>query len=48
MVRAVLSAILFGVISITLARNGIEPKTASYWLIMGCAVAIALVYYFIR
>ena len=47
MIRAVLSAILFGVISITLAHNGIEPKKASYWVIMGCAVAIAMVYYFV-
>lgn len=48
MIRAILSAVLFGVVSVTLARNGIEPKKASYWLIMGCAVAIALVYYFVR
>ena len=47
MVRAILSAVLFGVVSFTLARNGIEPKKASYWLIMGCAVSIALVYYFV-
>lgn len=47
MIRAILSAVLFGVVSATLACNGIEPKKASYWLIMGCAVAIALVYYFV-
>lgn len=48
MIRAILSAVLFGVVSVALARNGIEPKKASYWLIMGCAVAIALVYYFVK
>ena len=48
MIRAILSAVLFGVVSFALARNGIEPKKASYWLIMGCAVAIALVYYFVK
>ena len=47
MIRAILSAVLFGTMSVILARNGIEPKKASYWLIMWCAVAIALVYYFI-
>ena len=48
MIRAILSAVLFGVVSVTLARNGIEPKKESYWVIMGCAVAIALVYYYIQ
>ena len=48
MIRAILSAVLFGVVSVTLARNRIDPKKASYWLIMGCAVAIALVYYFVE
>ena len=48
MIRAILSAVLFGVVSITLARNGIDTKKESYWLIMGCAVAIALVYYFVE
>ena len=47
MIRAILSAVLFGVVSVTLARNGIEPYKASYWLIIGCVVAIALVYYFV-
>ena len=48
MIRAILSAVLFGVVSITLARNEIDTKKESYWLIMGCAVAIALVYYFVE
>lgn len=48
MIRAILSAVLFGVVSVTLARNGIDTKKESYWLIMGCAVAIALVYYFVE
>ena len=48
MIRAILSSVLFGAISVILARNGIEPKKASYWLIMGCTVAIALVYYFVQ
>ena len=47
MIRAILSAVLFGVVSVTLARNGIDTKKESYWLIMGCSVAIALVYYYI-
>ena len=47
MIRAILSAFLFGVVSVTLARNGIDTKKESYWLIMGSAVAIALVYYYI-
>ena len=48
MIRAILSAALFGVMSLMLAHNGIEPKKASYWVIMGCAIAIALVYYFVQ
>ena len=47
MVRAILSAVLFGAMSVILARYGIDPKKASYWLIMWGAVAIALVYYFV-
>lgn len=48
MVRAILSMLLFGAIGFTLAYNRIDFKKASYWAIMGCAVAIALVYYFVR
>ena len=48
MIRAILSAVLFGAMSVILARNGIEPKKASYWVIMWCAVSIALVYYFVQ
>ena len=47
MIRAILSAMLFAIIGCTLAYNRIDLKKASYWLIMWCAVAIALVYYFI-
>ena len=47
MIRAILSMLLFGVIGFTLAYNRIELKKASYWVIMGCVVAIALVYYFV-
>ena len=48
MVRVILSMLLFGAIGCTLAYNRIDLKKASYWLIMGCAVAIALVYYFVQ
>ena len=48
MIRSILSAVLFGAMSVILARNGIDPKKASYWLIMGCTVAIALVYYYVK
>ena len=48
MVRTVLSMLLFGIIGFTLAYNRIDLKMASYWVIMGCAVAIALVYYFVK
>lgn len=48
MIRSILSAVLFGAMIVILARNGIEPKKASYWVIMGCAVAIVLVYYFVK
>ena len=48
MIRSILSAVLFGAMSVILARNGIDPKKASYWVIMWCAVSIALVYYFVQ
>ena len=48
MIRAILSAMLFAIIGFTLAYNRIDLKKASYWVIMGCAFAIALAYYFIR
>ena len=38
--------LLFSVIGGTLAYNRIDLKKASYWVIMLCAAAIALVYYF--
>ena len=47
MVRAILSMLMFGIIGLTLAYNRIDLKKASYWVIMGCAVAIAMVYYFV-
>ena len=47
MVIAALSMILFFIISCTLAYNRIDIKNASYWVIMLCAVSIALVYYYI-
>ena len=47
MIRSILSAVLLGAMIVILARNGIEPYKASYWLIIGCVVAIALVYYFV-
>ena len=47
MVRAILSMLFFGIIGITLAYNEIGIKNASYWVIMGCTVAIAFVYYFL-
>lgn len=46
MIRTILSVILFFVIGLTLARNRIYPEKASYWVIIGCAIAIELVYYF--
>lgn len=48
MIRTILSSILFAIIGFTLTYNRIDLKKASYWVIMGCAVAIVLVYYFIR
>lgn len=45
MIRSILSTMLFAIIGFTLSYNRIDLKKASYWLIMGCAVAIALVYY---
>ena len=48
MIRMILSAVLFGVVGVTLARNGIDIKKESYWLIMGCVFEIALVYYFLE
>lgn len=47
MVRAILSNLFFAILGITLAYNEIGIKNASYWVILGCAVAIALVYCFI-
>ena len=48
MVRTILSMLLFAVIGFTLAYNRIDFKKASYYVIMGCAAAIALVYYFVQ
>ena len=48
MVRMILSMLLFGIIGFTLAYNRIDLKKASYFVIMGCAAAIALVYYFVK
>ena len=48
MIRAILLALLFGIIGGTLSYNRIDFRKASYWVIMGCVIAIALVYYFIR
>lgn len=47
MARAILSMLLFGFIGCTLAYNRIGLEKASYWVIMMCAVSIALVYYFV-
>ena len=48
MIRTILSAMLFAIIGFTLAYNRIDLKKASYWVIMWCAVSIALVYYFVQ
>lgn len=45
MIRSILSTMLFAIIGFTLSYNRIDLKKASYWVIIGCAVAIALVYY---
>lgn len=48
MIRSILAAVLFGAMIVMLARNGIDPEKASYWLIMWCSVSIVLVYYFVQ
>jgi hypothetical protein len=45
MIRAVLSALLFATISGTLSYNKIDFTKASYWVIMGCAISIAVVFH---
>ena len=44
MIRAVLSALLFATIGGTLSYNKIDFTKASYWIVMGCAVSIAVVF----
>lgn len=47
MLRSILSMLFFWILAITLAFNEIGIKNASFWVIMGCTVAIAFVYYFL-
>ena len=48
MIRAILSSMLFAIIGCTLAYNKIDFMKASYWVIMGCAVSIAVVFCLMR